>query len=432
MSPLATQPISFQRIMKIKLGFALFLFLLTPLMSLGQVPGFFMKKDKKKEVIPFLSSNSLIIVPVSVNGSPAINFLIDTGVRSNLLFSKAIGDELGLQYTRKINLMGADGNSILPATISPSNSLDLGEVKGDLQNLLVLDEDFLELESLIGVPVYGIIGYEFFKHNPIKINYDAGLMYFYRSTESNRKPLFFRQLDISIEEEKPYIKAKIIQKDGSELLAKLLVDTGANHAILLNKETSDLITLPAETFVTDLGQSLGGTLYGQIGRVNALSLAQLKFKNVLTSFPDENQFTYILKESGRQGSLGAEVLGRTRLIVDYPRNRLLIRKGEDFYLPFEFDMSGIILKKTLEDEPLFYVSGLRKDSPADLAGILENDVILTVNKIPAFLWQMPALNKLFRSKEGNVIELEVRRYPAGIFGAAYQDLKFRIVLKKQI
>jgi C-terminal processing protease CtpA/Prc len=75
---------------------------------------------------------------------------------------------------------------------------------------------------------------------------------------------------------------------------------------------------------------------------------------------------------------------------------------------------------------------LRKDSPADLAGVLENDVILTVNKIPAFLWQMPALNKLFRSKEGNVIELEVRRYPAGIFGAAYQDLKFRIVLKKQI
>jgi hypothetical protein len=257
-------------------------------------------------------------------------------------------------------------------------------------------------------------------------------MYFYKSTESKRKPLFFRQLDISIEEEKPYIKAKIIQKDGSELLAKLLVDTGANHAILLNKETSDLITLPAETFVTDLGQSLGGTLYGQIGRVNALSLAQLKFKNVLTSFPDENQFTYILKESGRQGSLGAEVLGRTRLIVDYPRNRLLIRKGEDFYLPFEFDMSGIILKKTLEDEPLFYVSGLREDSPADLAGILENDVILTVNKIPAFLWQMPALNNLFRSKEGNVIELEVRRYPAGIFGAAYQDLKFRIVLKKQI
>jgi len=418
--------------MKLNLGFALFLILMTSLMSSGQVPGFFMKKEKKKEVIPFLSSNSLIIVPVSVNGNLPLNFLIDTGVKSNLLFSKAVGDELGLQYTRKINLMGVDGNSLMPATISPTNSLDLGEVKGELQNLLVLDEDFLELESLIGVPVYGIIGYEFFKRNSVKINYDAGLMYFYRANVGKRKPLFYHQLDLSIEENKPFIKAKILQKDGSQLFAKLLVDTGANHAILLNKETSDLIKIPSQTYLTNLGQSLGGSIHGQIGRVNSLTLSGLIFKEVLTSYPEENQFTHILKESGRQGSLGAEVLGRTRLIVDYPRNRLLIRKGENFNLPFEFDMSGIILKKTLEDEPLFYVSDLRKDSPAALAGILEQDEIRTVNKIPAFLWQMPQLIKLFRSKEGNVIDLEIRRYPEGNFGAEYQDLKFRIVLKKQI
>jgi predicted aspartyl protease len=418
--------------MKLKLGLILILLVTTQLMSLGQVPGFFMKKEKRKQVIPFLASNSLIIVPVSINGNPPLNFLIDTGVRSNLMFSKAIGDELGLQYTRKIKLMGVDGISVLQATVSPANTLDLGDVEGVFQNILVLDEDFLEMESLIGVPVYGIIGYEFFKRNPVKIDYDAGLMYFYRADVGKRKPLFYHQIDLSIEEEKPFIKAKILQKDGSELLAKLLIDTGANHAILLNKETSDLIKLPPETFETELGQSLGGALYGQIGRVNSLTLSALRFKEVLTSYPDENLFSHILKESGRQGSLGAEVLGRTRLIVDYPRNRLLMRKGEDFYLPFEFDMSGIILKKTLQDEPVYYVSGLRKDSPAALVGILENDEIRTVNKIPAFLWQMPALNKLFRSKEGNVIDLEIRRYPEGNFGAEYQDLKFRIVLQKQI
>jgi predicted aspartyl protease len=418
--------------MKLKLGLILILIFTTPFMSLGQVPGFFMKKEKRKQVIPFLSSNSLIIVPVSINGNSPLNFLIDTGVKSNLLFSKAIGAELGLQYTRKIKLMGVDGISVVQASVSPANTLDLGEVEGVFQNILVLDEDFLEMESLIGVPVYGIIGYEFFKRNSVKIDYDAGLMYFYRANVGKRKPLFYHQLDLSIEEEKPYIKAKILQKDGSELLAKLLIDTGANHAILLNKETSDLITLPSETYVTELGQSLGGTLYGQIGRVNSLTLSGLRFKEVLTSYPDENLFSHILKESGRQGSLGAEVLGKTRLIVDYPRNRLLIQKGEGFYLPIEFDMSGIILKKTLDDENVYYVSGLRKDSPAALAGILENDEIITVNKIPAFLWKMPQLIKLFRTKEGKVIDLEIRRYPEGNFGAEYQDLKFRIVLKKQI
>jgi C-terminal processing protease CtpA/Prc len=86
----------------------------------------------------------------------------------------------------------------------------------------------------------------------------------------------------------------------------------------------------------------------------------------------------------------------------------------------------------LDDENVYYVSGLRKDSPAALAGILENDEIITINKIPAFLWKMPQLIKLFRTKEGKVIDLEIRRYPEGNFGAEYQDLKFRIVLKKQI
>ena len=123
--------------MKLKLGLILILLSTTPLMSMGQVPGFFMKKEKKKQVIPFLSSNSLIIVPVSVNGNPPLNFLIDTGVKSNLLFSKTIGDELGLQYTRKIKLMGVDGISVVQATVSPTKSIDLGKVEGVFQNILV-------------------------------------------------------------------------------------------------------------------------------------------------------------------------------------------------------------------------------------------------------------------------------------------------------
>lgn len=401
-------------------------------MSAAQYPGFFMKDQKRKEIIPFLASNSLIIVPVSVNGSTPLNFLIDTGVKSNILFGKAIGDELGLQYSRKIKLMGADGISDLTASISSMNSLDLGKVAGIFQNILVLDDDFLELEALIGVPVYGIIGHDFFKNNPIKINYDTGLIYFYKTNAHKRKPLFYREWDLVVEEQKPYITTKILQKDGSELIAKLLIDTGANHGIMLNRETTDRIVLPTDTFETELGQSLGGVLYGKIGRVKSLSISTLRFKDVLTSYPDETPYSYILKESGRQGSLGSEVLGRTRIILDYPRNRLLIRKGQDFYAPFEFDMSGIILKKTIEDQPRYYVAGVRDDSPAVLAGIWEADEIISVNQIPVLLWQMPKLIKLLKSKENSVVILAIRRHQDGIIGQNYQDLKFRIVLRKQI
>ncbi|MBN7809609.1 aspartyl protease family protein [Algoriphagus sp. H41] len=397
----------------------------------AQVPGFFMKEEARKVRLPFYSSNSLIILPVSINGSEAINFLVDTGVRSNILFSKTLGDALGLEYTRRLSIAGADGSTVIMAQVSPVNTLDMGPVQGELQSLLVLEEDFFELESVIGVPVYGIIGYEFFKFNPVKINYDEGFLDFYREGGLKWKPPFYRKFELNIEDSKAYISAKVNQKNGPKLDAKLLIDTGANHGLLLNQETTEDIKMPMVFIESQLGQSLGGILYGFIGRVNSLNLNGIVLKEVLTSYPDKNTFSDLIVATGRHGSLGSEVLGRTRLILDYPRKRAMIRKGENFYAPFEFDMSGLIVKKVPIDETRYYVSEVREDSPAYRTGILPFDEILSINRVPTFMWELSEIFKLLRSEEGREIEFEMRRY-IGDDLSQYSDYKVSIYLKKQI
>lgn len=419
------------RMISRKLFFLLVLLFISMDFAKAQVPGFFMKEEARKVRIPFYSSNSLIILPIAINGNTPINFLVDTGVRSNILFSKTLGDALGLQYTRRLSIAGADGSTVIMAQVSPINTLEMGPLEGKLQSLLVLEEDFFELESVIGVPVYGIIGYEFFKFNPVKINYDEGFMDFYREGSLKWKPPFYRKFDITIEENKAYIIAKINQKRGPKLNAKLLIDTGANHGLLLNQETSDDIRVPPVFIESQLGQSLGGVLYGYIGRVNSIKLKNLALKEVLTSYPDMNTFSEIIVATGRQGSLGSEVLGRTRLILDYPRSRALIRKGENFFSPFEYDMSGLIVKKIPTDEKRFYISEVRVDSPAYKTGILPNDEILKVNKIPVFLWELSEVFKLLRSEEGKEIQLEMRRYQGDDL-TNFNDYKVSIFLKKQI
>lgn len=397
----------------------------------AQVPGFFMKEAARKVRIPFYSSNSLIILPVSINGKGSINFLVDTGVRSNILFSKTLGDALGLEYTRRLSIAGADGSTVIMAQVSPINTLDMGPIEGRLQSLLVLEEDFFELESVIGVPVYGIIGYEFFKFNPVKINYDQGFIDFYRENSIKWRPPFYRKLDLTIEESKSYITAKINQKNGPKLEAKLLIDTGANHGLLLNQETSDAIKMPPVFIESQLGQSLGGVLYGFIGRVNSLKLKNLSMREVLTSYPERNTFSEIIVATGRQGSLGSEVLGRTRMILDYPKKRMMVRKGENFYAPFEFDMSGMVLRKIPNDDNRIYVSEVRAGSPAYKTGILPFDEILTLNKIPIFLYELSDVFKMLRSEEGKEIQLEMRRYQGNDI-TNYNDYKVSIFLKKQI
>ena len=381
--------------------------------------------------LPFYSSNNLIILPVSINGSEPINFLIDTGVRSNILFSKTLGDAVGLEYTRRINIVGADGSDEIMAQVSPINTLDLGPIEGRLQSLLVLEQDFFELESVIGVPVYGVIGYEFFKFNPVRINYDDGWLDFFKEKAIGWKPPFYRKMDISIEDSKAYIQAKIRQKRGPRLDAKLLIDTGANHGLLLNRETSDSIQMPYLFIESELGQSLGGILYGYIGRVSKLNLGGLSMEDVLTSYPEETAYSAIIQASGRMGSLGAEVLGKTRIILDYPRKRLLVRKGQTFYSPFEFDMSGLIVKKVPNNENRLYIGEVREGSPAFREGILPFDEILSINKVPTFLWELAEVFKLFRSEEGREIQLEMRRYIDNDLNK-YNDYKVSFFLRKQI
>ncbi|MEB2779354.1 aspartyl protease family protein [Algoriphagus sp. C2-6-M1] len=412
--------------------FSFLVFLLTaPILCTAQVPGFFMKEDKRKVNIPFIASNSLIIIPVSINGNTPINFLVDTGVRSNIMFSKPLGDALGLEYTRRIKLVGADGSDDLMASVSPINHFDLGPVEGIFQSLVVLEREFLELESVIGVPIYGILGYEFFKFNPIKINYDQGRIVFYKSNALKWKPLLYRKLEMTIEDNKPYIYAKVRQKDGTFIYPKLLIDTGANHGLLLNRETSDAITMPPLFIESALGQSLGGVLYGYVGRVDYMTFANFKLDEVLTSYPEETPFSYVIKDSGRFGSLGAEVLGRSKLIFDYPRNRLWVRKAQNFYAPFEFDMSGMSLKKIPNDDNRIYVSDIRVGSPADRVGIKAFDEILSINKVPTFIWDLGEINKLLRSEPGKEIVLEVRRYEGDDL-TKYKDHTFTFTLRKQI
>ncbi|EAZ81883.1 aspartyl protease family protein [Algoriphagus machipongonensis] len=399
--------------------------------GISQVPGFYMKEEKRKVQIPFYASNNLIILPVSINGNYPVNFLVDTGVRANILFSKSLGDAMELSYSRELNLVGADGAASLVAFVSPSNHLDLGPLEGTFQNLLVLEEDFLELEKVIGIPIYGIIGYEFFKYNPIKIDYDQEMISFYQRGALKWKPLFYKKLDMIIEGQKPYIEAKVKQENGPVLETKLLIDTGANHGLLLNKETSNDIFLPNRFIETQLGQSLGGELFGFIGRVKNLKIKNMRLDEVLTSYPEETPFSYVIKESGRQGSLGSEVLGRMNMIYDYPRERVLIQKGDNFYQPFEYDMSGMSLKKVPTEENRIYVSQVRVNSPASEVGIVTFDEILSINKVPIFIWELHEIIKLFRSEDGKEIDLEIRRYE-GEDIEKYEDLQFRIVLEKQI
>jgi C-terminal processing protease CtpA/Prc len=77
------------------------------------------------------------------------------------------------------------------------------------------------------------------------------------------------------------------------------------------------------------------------------------------------------------------------------------------------------------------VGEVRADSPAYKSGILPFDEILSINKIPMFMWEMAEVFKLLRSEEGKEIQLEMRRYTNNDL-SNFSDYQVSIYLKKQI
>lgn len=396
--------------------------------SLAQMPGFFLEEGTKRLEIPFLDFSDLIIINVSINGSMPMNFLLDTGVKANLLFNKALGDELDLLYTRKLNLMGADGKSILSASISPNNKLNISGLDGFGQTILVLDEEFVNLDRVLGIPVHGVIGYEFFKFNPVKVDYDNNIITFYKPSAMKRKPFSYKRLKMELYNGKPYINSWINQSAGSPMNVKLLVDTGANHGLLLNTETSEDIVLPKNILKSELGTSLGGELSGVIGRTPTVRIGKLKFKRVITSYPDETQFSDIIIETGRQGAIGSDIISRTKIIFDYPHERIYYKRGASYRESFEYDMSGLTVRLMPTSDKRLYVHQLREGSPADLKGIKVGDEIISVNGLPIQFWELSSIVELLRSKDGRKIKFEVVRQK----GDAVLTLNKNITLQRQI
>nr|WP_305051159.1 aspartyl protease family protein [Elizabethkingia bruuniana] len=123
-----------------------------------------------KAVIPFQLINSLIFIPVQLNGV-SLTFLLDSGVGNTIIFSTQDKD-LSLNDVSKMKFTGLGGSAEIEGVLSQKNILSFGKDLIDKEHTiyLILNEEF-NFSSHIGIPVNGIIGYEFFKDYPVKIDY---------------------------------------------------------------------------------------------------------------------------------------------------------------------------------------------------------------------------------------------------------------------
>lgn len=373
--------------------------------------GFFLDGKLRATRIPFKFHSNLIIVPVRINGSDTLHFILDTGVSTTLVTDpKALAGQ-NLQLTRRVVLTGAGEGENVSAHVALDNSLSMHRMKAAHQNLLVLEEDFLHLSEYVGVPVHGIFGYEVFNNFVVTIDFTRKELilekpgrYKYRRHKGEKYP-------ISIEDTKPFTDAVALFADGREHPIRVIIDTGAGHALLLDQTADNKIQLPQKVIRTQLGRGLNGVINGSLGRIERIKFGRFELDNIVASFPDSASFGSKLPDRyERQGNVGCELLRRFKVTMNYHDGYMVLKPiKRRLRESFEHDMSGLEIKAAGSDLKNYFVNAVSKDSPAKLAGLAEGDQIMFINDRSARELSVSEIYKMLQRGDGKSVELLVKR-----------------------
>lgn len=415
----------------------------------------------KKQDVSFKLINNLIVFPLEINGQK-LSFILDTGVNKTILFS-ANNDSLKLKSTQKVFIHGLGAGEPLEALRSRNNHFKIAEINGYEQELYVITDDAFQLSSKMGTTIHGIIGFDLLKDVVVRVNYSSERLTFYKPiTYKEPRCRSCEKLPITFDKNKPFINASVkLDSSNIPITVKMLVDSGGSDALWLFEGTGKNIKTPSKFFIDILGEGLSGTIYGKRSRIRSLSIGKYEMPEPTASFLDTLSTLNARRYRERNGSIGGEVLKRFKVWIDYPNNKLMLKKNASLKRGFFYNMSGLHVvynglelvkekstnlarvqndfgeaagssNKTISFvtsynyrfKPSFKVDRVAPGSPAALAGIQQGDLIKKINGKLAHEFTLEEIMEIFHSKPKKKIVMIVER--------GVMDFKYKFRLEKRI
>ncbi|MFK7926504.1 MAG: PDZ domain-containing protein [Bacteroidia bacterium] len=393
-----------------------------PMQSQAKTAGFTFSNPNAKSVrIPIEIQHNVVLIPLKINGSFEMTFILDTGVKTTILTESVLMAFLGFDTLQPVRLRGLGEGDYIDGLLAQDVSMRLPGVVGNGINMIILPDDLISYSSLFGRPVHGIIGYEIFGQFIVEINYQHKYLilhdpFSYRPPRNKRR---YETLPIHIKRFKPYVSAKMDDGHGNVIERDWLIDTGASHSISLYDPK---LPIPDPSIDAFLGMGLSGNVYGKIGRVSSFQMGIFEFDEIIAGFPNANAL-YLPEEDLQTwyGNIGSEVISRFNVIFDYFHGRLILRKNASYKEPFYYNISGLeIMTKGVEFDD-FVVSYVRPNSPAEKAGIKIDDEIVSLNGVSVNGLGISDIYQSLRRKVGKRVNIRIRR------GDKMMKIRFAIV-----
>ena len=343
--------------------------------------------------LPLRILNGHVYLLAKLNGKGPFLMLLNSG-GGNVLQAQ-VASTLGLSVEGSV----ADASGLTGAGVGITK-LDRVEIGGvEIRNQVFSTTDLNTLGSRVeGVDSFGgLIGYEFFRRFPVKIDYERAVATIYNPAGFKYAGAGVR-VPFRLDDHRPEIDGSI---DG--IATAFAVDVGSAGSVDLRGNFVE-----ANGLVEKLGSSMrvvssagsSGHSYAYLARASTLTMGDVTVTKPIA---------FLAQSSGDAsgalayaGTIGYGVLRQFNVTFDYAGGEMFLEKNAAFGRPDVGDRSGLWIERTAAGyEVIDVVSG----GPGDVAGLVSGDVIRAIDGKSIETWSLADARAKLKSAPGTRVKL---------------------------
>ncbi|HJT18633.1 MAG TPA: aspartyl protease family protein [Thermoanaerobaculia bacterium] len=376
----------------------------------GPDDAFFLRPNSTAETLPFNFDNNHIMILTTVNGVGPIWFLVDTGANYTVINTARVSEFHMTPYGALSTIGG--GTSSTSGSYVEHVTYRFGDVELRDQHAAVIQ--LIGLEKLYGMPLGGILGFDFLSRFVVDIDYVHKTLTLHPRGFDTSRMHVTTSVPLTMQGEQPYFSGSIAVR-GETIPAWFILDVGAADTITFTTPyiaAHDLLQRagdPKQTVHKYAAPDVEAFNPINIrGLIDGVTMGSITLPHVFVNLSAAKSGAYT--SPAFDGNIGETILSRfAHAVLDYGRSVMLLDALPSTTRPFEerksFGMSVVAGSPELHH---FTVTAVGTGSPAAEAGFQKGDVITAIDGTPAAELNLASVQRLFRDA-GTKHDVVVRR-----------------------
>ncbi len=263
----------------------------------------------------------LILVTVTIEDSPPLEFVVDSGATQSSINDPFLARALGLEV-KEAGLARGVGSGATRVLVAEDICVRIDGVEV-LRSPLVVHDIGGQLAALAGREIDGFLGADLFEKYVVEID-PAGGRLLLHDPESFAYDGDGYVVPLEVVDQRPVVEGKVVVREGKkEVPVRLVADTGSTRFLsLINGSRRHLKPPDSKKPGVSLGVAGGSVV--MLAATRRFQIGSIVAENIETAWMDAFREPAVRNIEDLNGILGNQILGRFRAIFDYRGGRLIL------------------------------------------------------------------------------------------------------------